>query len=373
MNNCFDINQSIYSKQIEDKISKLYPIFHNDYNVNHYEIKYSPKINFRMRAEFSVYHTDDTFQYVMFSKDSGKKNRVFLEKFDYASKIINEFMPILKNLIVESDVLKNKLFGIDFLSTLSNELLITLTYHKVLDNSWINAAKILDSKLKKINNKVDIIGRAKKQRVVINRDYVYEQLCVKNKLYTYHQVENSFTQPNAIINQQMLEWVLDKTSNLKGDLLELYCGNGNFSIALSNNFNKVLATEISKTSVDSAQINISNNHINNLKIIKFSAEEFTQAINGVREFNRLKIQNINLNDYNFSTILVDPPRAGLDEYTLSMVTKYNNIIYISCNPTTLLNNLQTICKTHLIESLCFFDQFPYTDHLETGVILKRRL
>ena len=67
---------------------------------------------------------------------------------------------------------------------------------------------------------------------------------VQGRELVYKQVENSFTQPNAAINEQMLGWALDVTKGSEGDLLELYCGNGNFSIALAQNFRKVLATEI---------------------------------------------------------------------------------------------------------------------------------
>jgi tRNA (uracil-5-)-methyltransferase len=103
----------------------------------------------------------------------------------------------------------------------------------------------------------------------------------------YRQVENSFTQPNAAMNIQMLEWAIDATKGATGDLLELYCGNGN-SLALARNFERVLATEIAKPSVAAAQYNIAANHIDNVQIIRMSAEEFTQAMNGVREFNRLQ-------------------------------------------------------------------------------------
>lgn len=111
--------------------------------------------------------------------------------------------------------------------------------------------------------------------------------------------------------------------NSEGDLLELYCGNGNFSIALAQNFRKVLATEIAKPSVAAAQFNIAENSIKNLQIIRMSAEEFTQAMNGVREFHRLK--GIDLNAYECNTIFVDPPRAGLDEETVKLVQNYDRI------------------------------------------------
>ncbi len=185
----------------------------------------------------------------------------------------------------------------------------------------------------------------------------------------YRQVENSFTQPNAAMNIQMLEWALDVTKGATGDLLELYCGNGNFSLALARNFDRVLATEIAKPSVAAAQYNIAANHIDNVQIIRMAAEEFTQAMNGVRQFNRL--QGIDLHSYQCETIFVDPPRSGLDSETEKMVQAYPRILYISCNPETLCRNLETLSQTHNVTRLALFDQFPYTHHMECGVLLTR--
>ena len=142
--------------------------------------------------------------------------------------------------------------------------------------------------------------------------------------------------------------------------------------SLAPYFDKILATEISKTSVQSAQLNIQRNQINNLKIARLSSEEFTIAANKEREFNRLKEQNINIDDYNFKTILVDPPRAGLDIDTIKLISQFDNIVYISCNPKSLADNLKELCKTHEVKKINFFDQFPYTEHIETGVILKKK-
>lgn len=138
-------------------------------------------------------------------------------------------------------------------------------------------------------------------KIALDQDYIDERLPIAEKEMIYRQVENSFTQPNAAMNIQMLEWALDVTKGSKGDLLELYCGNGNFSLALARNFDRVLATEIAKPSVAAAQYNIAANHIDNVQIIRMAAEEFTQAMNGVREFNRL--QGIDLKSYQCETIL----------------------------------------------------------------------
>lgn len=106
----------------------------------------------------------------------------------------------------------------------------------------------------------------------------------------------------------MLEWAVDVTKNSTGDLLELYCGNGNFSIALAPNFKKVLATELAGPSVEAAHYNIEVNGVENLQIVRMSAEDFTDATAGKRAYNRLK--GIDLSSYECNTIFVDPPRAG---------------------------------------------------------------
>jgi tRNA (uracil-5-)-methyltransferase len=54
------------------------------------------------------------------------------------------------------------------------------------------------------------------------------------------------------------------------------------------------------------------------------------------------------------------------------VSRFERIVYISCNPDTLKENLAELVKTHNIEKFALFDQFPYTHHVETGVILSRK-
>jgi tRNA (uracil-5-)-methyltransferase len=177
----------------------------------------------------------------------------------------------------------------------------------------------------------------------------------------------------------MLEWAVESSRGCEGDssdLLELYCGNGNFSLALAQNFREVLATELAKPSVEAAQWNIAVNADRkgcaNVKIARLSAEDFTLAMRGEREFKRLKQQDIELSEYDFKTVFVDPPRSGMDEDSVAMVQEYERILYISCNPITLCENLQTLCETHRITRLAMFDQFPYTHHIEAGVVLERR-
>ena len=68
-------------------------------------------------------------------------------------------------------------------------------------------------------------------------------------------------------------------------------------------------------------------------------------------------------------MFVDPPRAGIDDDTLKLLQGFEKIIYISCNPNTLHDNLKKLSQTHRIEKFAMFDQFPYTHHVESGVLL----
>lgn len=361
------INTEQYHQLLSKKQEKLTALL-STFQPPEIDVFSSPTANFRMRAEFRVWHDQGDLYHIMFDQENKQRYRV--DSFPIASQLINQMMAAILPLLKAEDVLHRKLFQIDYLSTLSGKIIVSLLYHKTLTSDWQQAAEQLKVRLENDGFCVQIIGRATKQKICLGQDYVDEILPIKGKNYIYRQVENSFTQPNAAVNCKMLEWAIDCTQHSQGDLLELYCGNGNFSIALAQNFRKVLATEVAKPSVEAAQFNIQANGIDNLQIIRMSAEDFTQAINGVREFYRLK--GIDLKSYECNTIFVDPPRAGLDADTVKLVQNYDRILYISCNPHTLCDNLQQLCQTHRIEKAALFDQFPYTEHMESGVWLVRK-
>ena len=356
-----------YNQQLNKKITNLKTIL-SDFSLPELVTYSSPISHYRMRAEFRIWHHGDELYHIMYDKKT--KRRVRIDSFPIAAKLINSAMQTILPLIQYNDILRHQLFQIDYLSTLSGQLLITLLYHKKLDAQWIIAAEKLKQQITERGIKANLVGRASNQKIAVNVDYVDETLPIFDKTFSYRQVENSFTQPNAAINIKMLEWAISVTKGSEGDLLEFYCGNGNFSIALAQNFRKVLATEIAKASVYSAQHNIKINNIDNLSIVRLSAEEFSSAIKKEREFNRLK--GINLDDYHCQTVLVDPPRAGLDDKTINIIQSYQRIVYISCNPYTLKDNLQQLTKTHHIEHFAMFDQFPYTEHVETGIVLRKK-
>ncbi|MFY8273779.1 tRNA (uridine(54)-C5)-methyltransferase TrmA [Pseudoalteromonas sp. SSDWG2] len=360
------INTSEYDQQLAQKEQRIQGQFAR-FGVSQVEVYASAPKHYRQRAEFRVWHEGDDLFHIMFDQQTKEKVRV--DTFDPGAELINELMTAMIEQLKDNEILRRKLFQIDYLTTLSGNALVSLLYHKQLDEQWLAEANALQNRLQKTFN-VELIGRARKQKHVLGNDYVIEQLDVNGQQYTYQQVENSFTQPNAKVNEKMLAWAQDICAPLSNDLLELYCGNGNFSIALAGSFERVLATEISKSSVKSAQYNIAANKVDNLDIIRMSSEEFTQAMRKERTFSRLG--DIDLHSYNCQTILVDPPRAGMDELTCKLTSEYDNIIYISCNPDTLERDLELLSQTHTIARFAIFDQFPYTHHVESGVYLTRK-
>ncbi|NRA21973.1 MAG: tRNA (uridine(54)-C5)-methyltransferase TrmA [Oceanospirillaceae bacterium] len=367
------IDPSQYSVLLEEKKNALSEQF-SAFALPAIEVFASPDTAYRMRVEFRVWHDKDQLDYVMFTPGSNHEHTK-VTQCPMASEIIQQHMFVLLELIKAEDILRRKLFQIDFLSTTSGELLISLLYHKAIADDWQQAAEQLQVELRKVSSAgqtVELIGRARKTKIALGRDYVIERLEIDGAPMFYQQVENSFTQPNAKVCEHMLHWALDVTKSQGGDLVELYCGNGNFSLPLARNFKHVIATEISKSSVHSAQYNIKLNQIENVSILRMSSEEFSQALQGTREFRRLKQKDIDLKNYQFSTVLVDPPRSGMDDETLKQVAKYEGIVYISCSPATLQLNLLSLCETHEIKRFAIFDQFPYTDHLEIGVFLQRK-
>ncbi len=276
-------------------------------------------------------------------------------------------MEPLRTALQKHGLMRRKLFQVEFMASTLGEILVTLAYHRPLDDEWEAEARILAEILG-----ISIVGRSRKQKRILGRDYVVDQFRVGERDYRYRQYEQSFVQPNAPINREMLNWAVGQCDQARGDLLELYCGNGNFTLPLSRCFRRVLATELSKSGTRAALENCADNGIDNISVVRLSSEEVSQAMAGVRAFRRLAGLPLALEDHDLHTVFVDPPRAGLDSPTRDCVRRFPRILYISCNPDTLRRDIEELGESHRIGALAFFDQFPYTPHLESGVVLDRR-
>ena len=115
-----------YGELLDKKHEKLTALF-APFNAPALEVFASPPQHYRMRAEFRLWHDDGDLYHIMFDQHSRQRYRV--DDFPIANELINCMMKALLPLLKEQQVLKHKLFQVDYLSTLSGEILVSLLYH----------------------------------------------------------------------------------------------------------------------------------------------------------------------------------------------------------------------------------------------------
>lgn len=352
-----------YEAQLQQKAEAIREMFGFG-STEPLEIVRSAPERFRTRAEFRIYHDYDrgTISYAMHGFAKGEIVPIAACGI-VAAPIADRMQPMLEA-ISQNEMLRHRLYSVEFLSSSLGEVLVTLIYHKKIDEQWVAEARGLAENLG-----IDLIGRSRGVKLVVTKSYIDESVEIEGRAYRYRLYDTGFTQPNTGVNIRMIEWVRRQIPSDAGDLLELYCGHGNFTIPLADKFRKVLATEVSKRSIMSAKENAAANQTENIAFVRLSAEELTEALQQKRSFKRL--EGVDLASYRFSHLFVDPPRAGLDADTRAFATRFENLIYISCNPLTLQRDLQQLLHHFEIEAFALFDQFAYTKHMECGVVLRK--
>jgi len=324
---------------------------------NHYEgeitINNSPSSGYRSRCEFGY---KNNF-YTMYSPLG---EIIYLNTFNIVRPCIQKLMPNLLEKINKKDILKEKLFQINFRANRDNEMLVSLIYHKSIYDEIKSAANELANIF---NIKINL--RSKKKLYSTHDDLLRDD--IKELESVLYQTDQSFYQPNYFHMPMMVLKTMSFIEKPK-DLLELYCGSGTFSVPMRKTFNKILATENNRQSIRCLNKAIEENNITNIFHARLSAEEVTELFNG-RVFKRMN--NIDINNFNFSHILVDPPRAGLDNNVIDLINKFDNVLYISCNYETYVRDIEKL-KNFRIINIEIFDQFPNTKHLEIVSLLSKK-
>ena len=170
---------------------------------------------------------------------------------------------------------------------------------------------------------------------------------------------DSFSQVNLAQNRVIVQLLHNYCLKISPDsILDLYCGNGNFSLPLAGMVKRILGFESSRKSVSLAEYNATVNVVENARYI------CKDSVAGVYEL--VKIQD------KFDLVIMDPPRTGADQLCRELhKTGTSHLIYISCDPPTLGRDL-AILKSTGFEVIYIqpVDMFPQTYHLESIVFLK---
>jgi len=169
-----------------------------------------------------------------------------------------------------------------------------------------------------------------------------------------------FAQVNQSQNRTLLA-IIRKLGSFTGKehLLDLYCGNGNFSLPLAAEVASVTGIEGFKDSISSAKCNLATNNISNAK---FVGDDVCRGL--------MRLVN---EGNSFDTVLLDPPRSGAKE-TVPDIARLGpaKIIYVSCDPATLARDCGLLSGHgyRVVESVPV-DMFPQTYHLESVTLLEK--
>lgn len=182
-----------------------------------------------------------------------------------------------------------------------------------------------------------------------------------DKICTLHYLPGSFSQVNRLQNKTLLAIVIDMIDpqpNMR--ILDLYCGNGNFSIPLSPLVSNIVGVESFELSILAAQYNCQFNGVKNASYICTDTANYLEHI--TKTTNEI-----------FDIVLLDPPRTGAAEIVMATCTlKPDKIVYISCDPSTLARDCGLMKNFgYNINKSVPVDMFPQTWHLESVTLLSK--
>ena len=191
---------------------------------------------------------------------------------------------------------------------------------------------------------------------------LYDDGYIKDILgeYTFKISPLSFYQVNPIQAEKLYELGVKGADIKKSDIVfDLYCGIGTISLFMSKYAKKVYGIEIVEEAVEAAKENAKINNVKNTEFISGDVEKvLTDLID-----NRKVIPDI---------VMVDPPRKGLDDISVNNILKISpkKVVYISCNPATLMRDLAKLEDKYVIDSIKPVDMFPFTSHCEVVSVLQ---
>ncbi len=185
---------------------------------------------------------------------------------------------------------------------------------------------------------------------------------IKDKLgdYMFKISPLSFYQVNPIQAEKLYSLGVEKSEITKEDIVfDLYCGIGTISLFMAKYAKKVYGIEIVEEAVKMAKENAKNNNVENCEFIAGNVEVILDDL-----INKRKVIP--------DVVMIDPPRKGLDEISIKNLLKVipKKLVYISCNPATLIRDLHLLEERYIVKSIKPVDMFPFTSSIECCSVLE---
>ena len=283
----------------------------------------------------------------------GYRNKINVKvrkgKLGYYKEESHDFIPI-RTCFIASPVIQNLLKDFSLFSFQDGELIIRINTNEEILLDIITKEPVKIAQALTANHK--IAGISINHKCVYGTPFFY--MNINHILYKVH--EESFFQTNFFIAQKILTDVLSFFE--PNDIVyDFYCGVGFFSLPLAKKVARVLGIEENPKAILDATYNASLNQITNAS------------------FHVGKVENIiDKISITGNKVLVDPPREGLHKNVCQLLNaqKFDQIIYISCNPKTLVRDYKKLAENYEIISLKAYDMFPFTKHVECVALLNKR-
>lgn len=326
------IGHLTYDEQLEFKKNTVKNIFskYTNYNLDSLEIIPTKCYNYRNKVTFHI---------------KG-------DKLGYYEEETNDLISISKCKLLDEDIM--------VITALLNSF---IKVHKSLTKAVI---KSLDGKIMLIlegsedKEKVKEFFKEKVSSLYYNNSLLSgsEELKIEVLSKEFLVRKDSFFQ----VNKEGLNIIYNEVINLVKSLnskviYDLYCGTGTISLLVSDYAKKVVGIEIVKDAIIAAKNNAKLNNITNTKFYLGDVSKVIRLLDSIPD-----------------TIILDPPRKGLDKKLIAFLLdlEVENIIYVSCNPLTLARDINLLNEKYFLKSIKLVDEFPNTYHVESITLLKLR-
>ena len=249
----------------------------------------------------------------------------------------------------------------------TGELLINLITTSQSDydmNEWKNG--ILSLELSKkiigllwtINDNISDMVNSEREEILYGEKDFHEKLLgydFKISPYSFFQTNSSGAE---LLYSKVLEFLPDTKNKV---IFDLFSGTGTIGQIIAKNAGYVYGIELIEEAVEKANENAG---LNNIKNCKFIAGDVFKKVEELRE-----------EGVKPDIIILDPPRPGVGQKALEKILEFNmnEIIYVSCNPKTFIQDMAILMNAGFkISKSTAVDMFPNTPHVETCVLLSHK-
>ena len=354
-------NEAIVTKYIKTSNSRVKPIcpYYNDCGgCDLMHLSYKDTLTYKKEKLENILkkysNIETNIEIIPSNNNLNYRNKITLKvinsKYGYYISNTHKLVEI-DNCYLAEPAIQNFIKDINKLNVINGEVVIRTNYNSELIIIIKTEDDILpDIEYLKQNHK--IVGIVSNDKTLIGENHFIE--IINHQLFNVSY--DSFFQINRDICSKLFNLI---NNHIKENetILDLYCGVGTLGINASSKAKKAYGIEIVKNAVLNA---ISNSKINKRDNIYYMLGDVGKNLSKIND--------------RIDTIIVDPPRAGLDNVTKKHLINFhpNKIIYVSCDPITLARDIKELSLYYNIIEIKGLDMFPYTHHIETFCVMERK-